>query len=408
MNAERLRRVEEIYHAAREREAAERAAFLASICGADSDLRSEVESLLASEGENGILNRRPAAWAELRVRYASGERVGPYEIERLLGEGGMGAVYRARDTRLGRTVAIKTAHTGFSGRSQREARAIASLNHPHICTLYDIGQDYLVMEFLEGETLADRLSKGPMPQELVLKFGGEIADALWAAHSRGILHRDLKPQNLIITKRGIKVLDFGLAKFVEGEDPAASRPDSVTSPQALLGTPAYMAPEQLEGKPCDARTDIFALGLALYEMATGRRAFNAGSRAALISEILRSEPPVKEIASPALAHVVERCLAKEPENRWQTARDIKLELDYLSRAPSPSTLPDRKLRRRWLVVAPAALVVAVAVSMVALRQQRLPPEEVLTPLTSYPGNCDEPLALPGWQPALVCMERGER
>jgi serine/threonine protein kinase len=200
-------------------------------------------------------------------------------------------VFKARDTRLGREVAIKMAHKEFSGRFLREARAISALNHPNICTLYDIGPDYLVMEFVEGETLASRLAKGCLSMDLALRYGTQIADALAAAHAKGITHRDLKPANIMVTKAGIKVLDFGLAKMVDTA--AGPQTDTATAGQTIVGTPAYMSPEQCEGKPCDARTDIFALGLVLYEMALGRRAFQGESHAALSAEILRCDPPLE-------------------------------------------------------------------------------------------------------------------
>src|SRR5262249_48821103 len=223
-----------------------------------------------------------------------GVQVGPYTIVSPLAEGGMGSVYRARDSRLGRDVAIKAAKGAFSGRFQREARAISALNHPHICTLFDIGPAYLVMELLEGETLAGRLKKGRLSMDLVLRYGAQIADALAAEHAKGITHRDLKPANIMVTKAGIKVLDFGLAKMAMAA--SAAQADTATASRTIVGTPAYMSPEQCEGKACDARTDIFALGLVLYEMALGRRAFQGESQAALTAEIMRCDPPLGELA----------------------------------------------------------------------------------------------------------------
>ena len=195
--------------------------------------------------------------------FSVGMLLGPYKIERKIGEGGMGEVYRATDTRLARAVAIKTCRQEFDERFQREARAIASLNHRHICSLYDVGPNYLVMELLEGETLAEKLKRGPLSIEQTLLRGGEIADALAAAHAKGVVHRDMKPANIMLTKAGVKVLDFGLAKCSEDEN--------LTGRNVVMGTPAYMAPEQREGQGCDARTDIYALGLMLHEMATGKR-----------------------------------------------------------------------------------------------------------------------------------------
>ena len=345
VNPERLRQIEELYHSAREREPDERESFLAEACRNDEELLREVASLLAQDGSEGPLERPVSKIAasllgdSTKAQLAPGTKLGPYEILSRLGEGGMGEVYKARDLRLGRTVAIKTVNEEFTGRFLREARAISALNHSHICALYDVGADYLVMELVEGETLADRLQKGRMPMELVLQFGAETADALAAAHAKGIIHRDLKPANIMVTKSGIKVLDFGLAKFARGHDSDAAETDTVTASQAIIGTPAYMAPEQLEGKECDARTDIFALGLVLYEMATGSRAFAGDSRAALIAEIMRCEPALGELSPPQFAHVVERCLEKDADNRWQTARDVALELRWAKEEPAQSTLP---------------------------------------------------------------------
>ncbi|HEY3173043.1 MAG TPA: protein kinase, partial [Thermoanaerobaculia bacterium] len=277
----------------------------------------------------------------------AGSRLGPYEILAPLGSGGMGEVYRARDTRLERTVAVKVLpeHLSLSPESrqrfEREAKTISQLSHPHICALYDVGNaegvEYLVMEYLEGETLAERLAKGPLPIEQVLRHGIEIADALDRAHAQGIVHRDLKPANVMITKSGVKLLDFGLAKAIAPSSPRGltSFPtqEALTHEGAILGTLQYMAPEQLEGKEADARTDIFAFGALLYEMATGKKAFEAHSQASLIAAILERDPPpvskVQPIAPPGFDRIVRRCLAKDPERRWQSARDVALELAEL-------------------------------------------------------------------------------
>ena len=279
-----------------------------------------------------------------------GTRLGPYEILAPLGAGGMGEVYRARDTRLERTVAVKVlpAHLSSSEemrqRFEREAKAISQLSHPHICALYDVGShegtEYLVMEYLEGETLADRVAKGPLPAEQLLKWGVEIADALDKAHRQGIVHRDLKPGNVMLTKSGVKLLDFGLAKVLDPKGPLESLTSAptvakdVTREGAILGTLSYMAPEQLEGKKADPRTDIFALGAVLYEMATGRKAFSGSSQASLISSILTSEPAaisaVQPMTPPALDRVVKTCLAKDSDDRWQSARDVALQLRDVS------------------------------------------------------------------------------
>jgi eukaryotic-like serine/threonine-protein kinase len=234
-------------------------------------------------------------------------RLGPYEILSAIGAGGMGEVYKARDTRLERIVAIKVLPVHLADRAEsrdrfeREAKTIASLNHPHICTLYDTGHqdnvDFLVMEYLEGETLAQRLQKGPLPIQQVLQYAIEISDALDKAHRKGITHRDLKPGNIMLTKSGTKLLDFGLAKLRQGASSATpfselpTEKDAITAEGSILGTLQYMAPEQVEGKEADARTDIFALGAVVYEMATGRSAFEGRSQASLIAKILESDPP---------------------------------------------------------------------------------------------------------------------
>jgi serine/threonine protein kinase len=273
MSPKRLRQIEELYHAAREGTAEERAALLAQ---ADPELRGEVESLLIEPAGGGFLDRPAIQNApELledatATRLDSGVCLGPYRIESKLGEGGMGEVFRATDTRLGRAVAIKTTQERFSARFEREARAIASLNHPNICTLHDVGPNYLVMELVEGETIAARLKDGPLPVKTALLYASQTAAALAEAHGKEIIHRDIKPGNIMIAKSGVKVLDFGLAR--SGQD------ETVTASRMIVGTPAYMAPEQREGKPADARTDIYAFGCVLYEMLTGARVGSSSPR----------------------------------------------------------------------------------------------------------------------------------
>src|SRR5256712_2246282 len=281
---------------------------------------------------------------------SAGTKLGPYEIQAPLGAGGMGEVYRARDTRLERTVAIKVLPEHLSTnpeskqRFEREARTISSLNHSHICALYDIGTqegiDFLVMEYLEGQTLADRLQKGALPIEQALKTGIEIADALARAHRQGIIHRDLKPGNIMLTKSGAKLMDFGLAKPAQaaliasasGGTPTLS--NRLTVEGTIVGTFQYMAPEQLEGKEADARSDMFAFGALLYEMATGRAAFTGKSKASLIATILSSEPPAvstfEPMTPPALDWTIRTCLAKNPDERWQCFGDFVLELKWIA------------------------------------------------------------------------------
>src|SRR5580693_1041599 len=260
-----------------------------------------------------------------------GRRLGPYEILNAIGAGGMGEVYKARDTRLDRIVAIKVLPAHLAGRPElrerfdREAKTIASLNHPHICTLYDTGHqdeiDFLVMEYLEGETLAQRLQKGALPLELVLQYAIEISDALDKAHRKGVTHRDLKPGNIMVTKTGTKLLDFGLAKLKQEAVPAnvplselPTAKDPLTAQGTIVGTLQYMAPEQLEGKEVDARTDIFAFGAVVYEMATRKRAFEGKTQASVIGAILRDDPPpmssLQPMTPPALDRVVRKCLRK--------------------------------------------------------------------------------------------------
>lgn len=313
----------------------------------------------------------------------AGTKLGPYEITGAIGAGGMGEVYRARDTRLDRVVAVKVLPPHLADRPElrerfeREARAVAGLNHPHICVLHDIGRqndtEFLVMEYLEGETLAERLKKGPLPLEQVLQYAIEISDALDNAHRRGITHRDLKPGNIMLTKSGTKLLDFGLAKLAQEAHPAAPESqlltlkDGITSEGSILGTLQYMAPEQVEGKTdqIDARTDIFAFGAVVYEMATGKRAFEGKSQASLIAAILEREPlpmaTLQPMTPPALDRVVRKCLAKDPEKRWQAASDVCDELKWIAEggsqagAPAPAVAtrrsPLRNARLGWIVAA---------------------------------------------------------
>ncbi|MGE5276513.1 MAG: protein kinase domain-containing protein [Acidobacteriota bacterium] len=324
----------------------------------------------------------------------AGTRLGPYEILAPLGAGGMGEVYRARDARLDRTVAIKVlpAHLSFSPelrqRFEREAKAISQISHPHICAVYDVNREgeteYLVMEYLEGETLAVRLGKGPLPVEQLLRYGIEIAEALDSAHRQGIVHRDVKPGNVMLTKTGVKLLDFGLAKFQSG-GPATLSSDSrlATEVQAshpltergrVIGTSQYMAPEQLEGRDAGARSDIFSLGAVLYEMATGKTAFSGTSQASLITSILRDDPPaiseILPLTPPKLDRVVKACLAKDPDNRWQSAYDLATELKWIAEGGSEAEIqaaaqPALRPRIAWMLAAVLAAVAAGALFFAA-------------------------------------------
>ena len=278
-----------------------------------------------------------------------GTRLGAYEVLALLGNGGMGEVYR-RDTRLDRIVAIKILHPDAAAdpdrrqRLDREARAIASLNHPHICTLYDVGHqeglDYLVMELLEGQTLAERLARGALPLDQAMQYAIQLADALGFAHRHAIVHRDLKPANVFIAHREsggatvVKLLDFGIAKAMPLGQTAATAAATLTDHGTLLGTLQYMAPEHLEGRGADPRSDLFAFGAVLYEMVTGHRAFSGDSQASVIAAVLDSEPPPLTASQahtpPALEHLVKTCLAKNSDDRWQAASDVKRQLEWIA------------------------------------------------------------------------------
>jgi Tol biopolymer transport system component len=328
----------------------------------------------------------------------SGTRLGPYEIVAAIGAGGMGEVYRARDTRLARDVAIKvlplhlSANSEVRARFEREAKTISSLNHPHICTLFDVGRegdtDYLVMELIEGETLAARLTRGALPAADVLKLGAQIADALDRAHRAGVVHRDLKPGNIMLTRSGAKLMDFGLARATGLAAPSGASGSLLTSGPltqsptmaapltaegTIVGTFQYMSPEQLEGKEADERSDLWALGCVLYEMATGRRAFEGRSQASLISQIMSSEPApiamITPLAPPGLDRLVRTCLTKDPEERARTAHDVKLQLQGIAEGASMSAVPAPVVARArrggslgWMVATVAALV-AVALTV---------------------------------------------
>jgi Tol biopolymer transport system component len=316
------------------------------------------------------------------MTFTSGTKLGPYEILSAIGAGGMGEVYKGRDTRLNRTVAIKVLPSHFSdnaemkSRFDREAQTIAGLNHPHICVLYDVGHqdgtDYLVMEYLEGQTLAQRLEKGALPLDEALRIAIEIADALDKAHRQGVVHRDLKPSNVMLTKSGAKLLDFGLAKLRQETQQAPTLSGlptnaDVTAKGTILGTLQYMAPEQLEGEEADARTDIFTFGVLLYEMITGQKAFTGKSQASLMAAILEHDPPAMTTVQPPAPAVLDRfvrvCLAKDSKDRWQTARELQRELNWI-RTDSANVNAVVPVPRRG--IAWAAWAVAAAAILVAL------------------------------------------
>ncbi len=333
---------------------------------------------------------------------APGTRLGPYEISAPLGAGGMGEVYRARDTRLGRDVAVKVLPEHLSGnaevrtRFEREAKTVSGLNHPNICVLHDVGRegdtDYLVMELIEGETLAERLKKGALPIPEVLRFGSEIADALDRAHKAGVVHRDLKPGNVMLTRAGVKLMDFGLARATGlagaggsssmtalTQSPTVAQP--LTTEGTIIGTFQYMAPEQLEGQEADTRADVWALGCVLYEMATGRRAFEGRSQATLITSIMGVEPSSitrsTPEAPPALDRLIRACLAKDPVDRLQSAHDIGLQLSWIMEGGGPKTEPakppaPKRSGREAIAWGVAAIAVVAAVAMPLLTKRPAP------------------------------------
>jgi serine/threonine protein kinase/Tol biopolymer transport system component len=339
----------------------------------------------------------------------SGRMLGPYEIISLLGAGGMGEVYRARDTRLDRTVAIKvmpqglSANAEFRERFEREARAISAISHPHICALYDVGHDgateYLVMEYLEGEALADRIARGPLPTSQIVRIGSQIAEALQKAHRAGITHRDLKPGNIMLTTAGAKLLDFGLAKLVgpasrvfSDHSAPATHANPLTAEGKIVGTFQYMSPEQLEGKSVDHRTDIFALGVILYEMATGKRPFRGDSPASLIAAILSNDPaPIRTIQAatpPALERIIQTALEKNPDERWQTAQDVARQLRWISETSLTSEFV-APARQRRLTLPLVVAITAIAAGLLTWGAMRF-----VRPASTKPATARLHLALP--------------
>ena len=361
---ERWRSVEDLYRAAVERVPDERAAFLQESCP-DEDLRREVESLLRFEGKGDSIMRH-SPWVE-SSGLEPGMRLGPYQIECRLGAGGMGEVWKARDTRLERSVAVKVSRTEFSDRFEREARAIAALNHPNVAQIYDVGDNYLIMEFVEGAPL-----RRPDDIRKLLDIALQIADGLSAAHAAGIIHRDLKPDNILLTKDGrIKILDFGLAKQEFVADGPVTQTMTITDPGIVVGTVDYMSPEQARGRELDHRSDQFSFGLILYEMAAGKRAFRRGSAAETMAAIIRDEPePLPPNVPAPVRWTIERCLGKEPDHRYDSTRDLYRELrqtrdglsQTLTQPPSVLNGPAR-IRSRWTAVVLAVVAASALLGM---------------------------------------------
>src|SRR5262245_32002904 len=360
MKPERWKQVEQLYHAALEPAPDDRKAFLAETCAGDLALRREVEELLGYDcaAESFIKGNalafearrlEPEDLSQTAPQLLPGQQIGAYKILALLGRGGMGVVYRARDERLRRDVAIKVLPASFANdadrlrRFEQEAHATSALNHPNILTIYDIGAyggaPFIVAELLEGEELRAQLEPGALPARRALEYAQQIATGLAAAHAKGIVHRDLKPENLFVTKDElVKILDFGLAKLrppqpgaVDTDGPTQKR---LTEPGVVMGTVGYMSPEQVRGQEADTRADIFAFGVILYEMLSGERPFRGASAIEVMNAILKEEPPeigeTNSKISPALEKIVRRCLEKRPERRFQSASDLGFALEALS------------------------------------------------------------------------------
>jgi serine/threonine-protein kinase len=392
VNSERWEKIARLYEQVLDEEPSARRAFLDRVCGGDPDMRREIETLLAADAEPGLIDR--PVWSaasdlmEPAPALEPGTALGPYRIDRLVGEGGMGQVFRAVDARLNRTVAVKILpptdgiDPSLRERFGREAEAGASLAHPHICTLYDVGSrdgvDFIVMEYLEGDTLAARLAKGPLPLDRALQCAIEVADALDHAHRNGIVHRDVKPANIMLTRAGAKLMDFGVAKRRSSVTDVGGT--SLTQQGTIVGTVRYMSPEQVEGREADHRSDIFSFGALVYEMVTGRPAFDGGSAASIMAAILEREPPamatLQQLTPPILDHIVRRCLAKQAEDRWQSAGDVMRELKWVADASSvaaptlsSATVDSRSAFGRVLSRAlswPAVAAVLVAALLVVL------------------------------------------
>ena len=430
MDSDRWREVSRIYHAART--AGDRALFLDEACAGDDQLRAEVESLLTQDAESGAVLAVPGRVAGAMLAGMTPrpmpERIGSYRILAFIGAGGMGEVYRARDVKLDRDVAIKVLPRDAAddperrSRLLREARAVAALNHPNICTIYEVGESdgsvYLAMEMIDGRPLSARLADGALAPDDIVRYGCELADALAHAHDRGVIHRDLKSANVMVTTEGrIKVLDFGLARRMAAADLAdvTTRAASLTQPGAILGTLAYMAPEQLRAQPADVRTDIWALGVMLYEMAAGRCPFDGKTGFELSSSIFHATPPMlPPSVPPSLRAVTSRCLEKEPARRYQRASEVRAALETIGSQPAELTVPRqrRETSARGRIGAAGVVVLLAGGALAAwlmgtsrLAPTRTGPQPIrsiaVLPLDNVSGNPDEDYFVAGMHQALT-------
>ena len=412
MTAEHWAQITSVFRAAMEKPAGERMAYLDEACRGDGSLRRNVERLLAGQGQPSIKAPGAMTFDDNALKLTSGEVLAQYRVEEKIGEGGMGAVYRAYDTRLHRLVALKVLAPDLFDdpdrieRLMREARAASSLNHPNIVTIYEIGAhqgvDFIAMEFVSGPNLATLVAGKRLPLQDALKYAAQIAGALAAAHRAGIVHLDVKPANIIVSSTGqAKVLDFGLAKRTEsaaseeGGHTLTMGPETETG--AVVGTPAYMSPEQAEGRKLDARSDIFSFGAVLYEMVTGKRAFERDSTAGTLAAILKEEPEAATELNPDLpldaARILARCLRKDPERRFQHMDEVTVELNELaqgwqasSRQSPPSRKPEGLRARRWIFGFALMLAAAAAAFWLMHSRDSAPAEFIPKPFTSYPGS----------------------